>query len=207
MSCVEFRSWAQASTSAARRAGRNCWKPKARTTSNSSTRWWRPAIRNDSSRPSPTRRRAWSSCIDSAPRRKREIGTAAPAFVYLGQAIQDCSNLANQVLRQITGVSVHDTTSVNMTPGEEDAVGEPTTNGEVQSHRAAYEQIDAAAEVLRRLEPHSPVPYLVKRAVALGRMPFPALIKQLVREDSILTELYREFGISSSEGEDATKGR
>ena len=60
-------------------------------------------------------------------------------------------------------------------------------------------QIDAAAEVLRRLEPHSPVPYLVKRAVKLGRMPFPTLIKQLVREESVLTELYREFDISSAE--------
>jgi hypothetical protein len=42
------------------------------------------------------------------------------------------------------------------------------------------------------------VPYLVQRAVALGKMPFPQMIRQLVREESILSELYRELGIDST---------
>jgi predicted component of type VI protein secretion system len=53
------------------------------------------------------------------------------------------------------------------------------------------------ADLLERLEPHSPVPYLVRRAVALGSLPFPQLMKALIREDytQAITEMNRELGI------------
>lgn len=134
-----------------------------------------------------------------------KMGPAAPGFVYLGQALQDCNNLANQVLRQVSGGSGQDTASVETAAEDDDAGQSPPAAGP-QSRSEAYDQIEAAAEMLRRLEPHSPVPYLVKRAVALGRLPFPALIKQLVREESVLSELYREFGIPTSDNAGATTG-
>ena len=46
------------------------------------------------------------------------------------------------------------------------------------------------------MEPHSPIPYLIKRAVSLGRLPFPSLMRQVIREPVVLTELNREFGIA-----------
>ena len=52
-----------------------------------------------------------------------------------------------------------------------------------------------AAELLQRLEPHSPIPYLVKRAVKLGEMKFPDLMKALIRENATLDELYRLVGV------------
>ncbi|MEQ8791066.1 MAG: type VI secretion system protein TssA [Pirellulaceae bacterium] len=129
------------------------------------------------------------------------LGDAAPGFVYLRQAIEECGGLASQVRRQIAGESHEQSEQPAPSGGAHDADAAPRTgkDSETQTRLQAYQQIDAAAEVLRRLEPHSPVPYLVKRAVKLGRMPFPTLIKQLVREESVLTELYREFDISSAE--------
>jgi len=49
------------------------------------------------------------------------------------------------------------------------------------------------------LEPHSPIPYLVQRAVELGAMPFPQLMRALIRDANTLTELSRELGIKSEE--------
>jgi hypothetical protein len=49
--------------------------------------------------------------------------------------------------------------------------------------------------MLQQIEPHSPIPYLVKRAVELGALPFPRLIQQLIRDGNVLTELKREMGI------------
>jgi hypothetical protein len=43
----------------------------------------------------------------------------------------------------------------------------------------------------------------VKRAVELGRLPFPEMIKQFVREESTLCELYRELGINAPAGEES----
>jgi type VI secretion system protein ImpA len=85
--------------------------------------------------------------------------------------------------------------------GAEEAGTEPSGDGAVGTARPAgsreqaYRQLSQAAAVLRQLEPHSPIPYLVDRAVELGALPFPQLIKELVREATVLSELYRLLGI------------
>ena len=61
-----------------------------------------------------------------------------------------------------------------------------------------YRQLEQSANVLRQLEPHSPIPYLIQRAVELGSMPFPQLIRALIREPNILSELNRELGIKEA---------
>jgi type VI secretion system protein ImpA len=72
----------------------------------------------------------------------------------------------------------------------------------VQMRNDAYRQLTEAATVLQQIEPHSPIPYMIHRAVRLGRMPFPDLVGKLVREESALATLRGEFGLSSEE-EDA----
>lgn len=61
----------------------------------------------------------------------------------------------------------------------------------------AYRQLTDAANVLQRLEPHSPIPYMVHRAVQMGQMPFPKLMSQWVKEESTLDMFCRELGLSS----------
>ena len=46
-----------------------------------------------------------------------------------------------------------------------------------------------------RTEPHSPCPYLVKRAVAWGKMPLAELLQELVRGEGDLQELYGLLGM------------
>jgi len=60
-----------------------------------------------------------------------------------------------------------------------------------------YRRLNEAADLLERMEPHSPVPYLIRRAVALGALPFPEMMKELVREEfhPALKEMNRELGI------------
>jgi type VI secretion system protein ImpA len=65
----------------------------------------------------------------------------------------------------------------------------------VNARDEVYAQLTQAAATLAQLEPHSPIPYLVRRAVELGKLPFPQLVQQLVREERILTDLQREFGL------------
>jgi type VI secretion system protein ImpA len=69
----------------------------------------------------------------------------------------------------------------------------------VATRADAYRQLALAASVLKELEPHSPIPYLVQRAVELGALPFPELIKALIRDANVLTELNRELGIKPPE--------
>lgn len=84
-------------------------------------------------------------------------------------------------------------------------VSAPTDLGQVVIAReAVYAQLTQAAEALATLEPHSPIPYLVRRAVELGKLPFPQLVQKLIREEAILSELQREFGLSAATADSTT---
>jgi type VI secretion system protein ImpA len=72
----------------------------------------------------------------------------------------------------------------------------------LRTREEAYRALRKAADILRDLEPHSPIPYLIERAVELGAMPFPQLMKALIRNDSVLDEMNRELGIKEGSEEE-----
>jgi type VI secretion system ImpA family protein len=59
----------------------------------------------------------------------------------------------------------------------------PFSGGAISSRQHAYQLLEQAAEYLLSSEPHSPVPYLVRRAIRWGNMPLGSLIAELVDED------------------------
>jgi len=65
------------------------------------------------------------------------------------------------------------------------------TSGPIRSRTDAYRRLSEAADYLLRTEPHSPTPYLVKRAVEWGNMSLPELLQQIVRNEGELNEMDR----------------
>jgi type VI secretion system protein ImpA len=65
------------------------------------------------------------------------------------------------------------------------------TAGPIRTRAEAYRRLSEAADFLARTEPHSPTPYLVKRAINWGGMKFEDLLPELVRNDSDLSEIHR----------------
>ena len=63
-----------------------------------------------------------------------------------------------------------------------------------------YRQLAQIADALKRIEPHSPIPYLLERCVKLGAMPFPELMREVIREAGTLDELDRLLGLKREEG-------
>lgn len=125
-----------------------------------------------------------------------KMGSAAPGLIDLRAAVEDCRKLVKQMLTQKGGEGGESGDG----NGERGAEGGGGVAGKVGSRDQAYRQLAQAAALLRQLEPHSPIPYLIQRAVELGSMPFPQLIRALIREQNVLTELNRELGIKEPEG-------
>ena len=65
------------------------------------------------------------------------------------------------------------------------------TSGPIRSRADAYRRLSEVADYLLRTEPHSPTPYLVKRAVEWGNMSLPELLQQIVRHEGELDEIDR----------------
>jgi type VI secretion system protein ImpA len=141
-----------------------------------------------------------------------KLGEFAPAMGEVRRAIDDCQTLAQQILKK------KGPPPVEAPPPDEAAAaaeeGEATEDGEAAAPAAGrragpraltrddvYKQLADVASLLQKLEPHSPIPYLIQRACALGAMPFPRLMKELVRDENILTEMNRELGIKEESAE------
>jgi len=60
----------------------------------------------------------------------------------------------------------------------------------------AYATLEALAAYLSRIEPHSPTPYLLRRAVNWGRMPLPELMAEIIREEGDLNRLAHLLGLN-----------
>ncbi len=71
-------------------------------------------------------------------------------------------------------------------------------SGAITSREDAYRMLEAVADYLQKAEPHSPTPYLVKRAVSWGRMSLADLMQEVVREEGDITRYFSLLGIKES---------
>ncbi|MBI3469034.1 MAG: type VI secretion system protein TssA [Planctomycetes bacterium] len=124
------------------------------------------------------------------------LGSLAPGFTSLGPAIGDCRLLVQQVLAKKGPAP----SSVGEPEGAEEGAAAGGGPGRSGSREDIYRQLLTAAEALQEMEPHSPVPYLIMKAVELGRLPFPQLMQRLIREENVLTEMSRELGFVMQSG-------
>lgn len=123
------------------------------------------------------------------------LGPLAPGLGEVGKVLDSCRLFLQHALRECpeTGAKTD-----NSSGDQRSTSGPFESSAAVTSRAEAYRQLAQAAARLRELEPHSPIPYLVQRAVELGSLPFPQLMKALIRDANVLAELNREFGIKES---------
>ena len=67
----------------------------------------------------------------------------------------------------------------------------------IKSREEAFVLLEAVAGYLLRTEPHSPVPYLVRRAVAWGDMSFAELLAQFISNPAELEHMYNFLGVNN----------
>ena len=141
---------------------------------------------------------------DSTTEKMKEF---APSFSNLREAIQNCQTLTEQIKKRKGVVEVEKPNAVDQTGPE--VTGAPTASTTVtstgvierqmQSREQIYKQLAEAARLLEKLEPHSPIPYLIKHSVELGELSFPQLMQRLLQNGDVLKDLNRRLGIKSPE--------
>jgi type VI secretion system protein ImpA len=80
-------------------------------------------------------------------------------------------------------------------PSEQEAIVHP---GAIANREQAYRLLETVAAYLQKTEPHSPTPYLIKRAVAWGRMSLADLMQEVVREEGDITRFFSLLGIKEA---------
>ncbi|HKR98070.1 MAG TPA: type VI secretion system protein TssA [Candidatus Dormibacteraeota bacterium] len=68
-------------------------------------------------------------------------------------------------------------------------------SGSIATRAEAYQHLALAADFLLRTEPHSPVPYLIKRAISWGNMSLAELLAELLSKNADLPTIQALLGM------------
>lgn len=130
-------------------------------------------------------------------------GDDLPSLVRFRDTLAAIGHFARQVLaermEEAPEASAEPAPETPWPPEEEPA--EPLFAGGPIGNRAeAYRRLSEAADFLLRTEPHSPTPYLVRRAVSWGGMTLTELLAELLADNADLKTVYKLLGLRKPEG-------
>jgi type VI secretion system protein ImpA len=142
------------------------------------------------------------------------FGRESPGLTGIKQAIGDCLSLVAEIGKKKGGFApIPEPELTPQAPEEAADLGVPENSPpvlspprrpvvaslELQSRADALLQLAAVADYFRRTEPHSPVSYLIQRAVRWGEMPLEAWLQNVIHDESVLDQLRETLGLKDSD--------
>jgi type VI secretion system protein ImpA len=150
-----------------------------------------------------------------------KFGRPAPTLLELKKAIEDCRVLIADIVKKKGGLEPQPTPSEpgrkamrgffsGLLYGKEERPSQgrqgtlersidddrPAVMSLMPQDRAeALHRLAAVAEYFRRTEPHSPIAYLVQRAVRWGEMPLDEWLRDVIHDESVLGQLRETLGL------------
>ncbi|MEO6878418.1 MAG: hypothetical protein ABI205_08055, partial [Gemmatimonadaceae bacterium] len=134
----------------------------------------------------------------AAPSLSKIIGLMTEIRRYLGTVLDERGRVAapSAAAPSSPGTPVE-------SPSILDAVMQQTPNSppapvmmdQSMARTEAYRKLAEAVDTLMRIEPHSPTPYLVKRAIAWGDMSLAELMRHFIDSGYDLKSLYTMLGM------------
>jgi type VI secretion system protein ImpA len=141
--------------------------------------------------------KALGAVVDKPPtlRRLRDVLSGIESLALDGARMNgelDAPAQSAEMFEEHAGIG-----EANSAPAGSGAAG--GRSGAISSRADAYYRLAEAAEYLMRTEPHSPVPYLVKRAVQWGNMSLAELLYEFVGNADDLVAIQRLLGMRGRE--------
>ncbi|WLH43969.1 type VI secretion system protein TssA [Pseudomonas beijingensis] len=126
------------------------------------------------------------------------LGNLAPGYKSLQDVMQALLTLVEEFIamhpQQPTAVPVQ-TSPAATTPTSEPQAAPAQAFQEPANREEAYRQLLVIAGYLARTEPHSPVPYLIRRGVEWGNKPLSELLGELISADAESRRLWTLLGV------------
>ena len=129
-----------------------------------------------------------------------------PGTSLLKKALEDIQTLVKRLLEE---KRAEEPDAEIETPTEEatgersetGAVGGNTTAvaaGAIQNRKDALKRLADLADYFRKTEPHSPLSYLIQRAVKWGEMPLESWLQDVIKDESVLFQLRQTLGFNTN---------
>jgi type VI secretion system protein ImpA len=131
----------------------------------------------------------------------KHFGRDAPSLLAVKKALEDCSALVERIVKEkrILEPDAIPAQGEGQAAGEGGPLAEFAPPGSVpfapQDRADALRRLSAVADFFRRTEPHSPVAYLVQRAVQWGQMPLDAWLREVIGDEVVLARVRETLGL------------
>lgn len=73
--------------------------------------------------------------------------------------------------------------------------------GAISNRKDALKRLNDIAEFFSKTEPHSPISYIVQRAVKWGNMPLELWLQDVIKDDTVLFNLRQTLGFNTTSGD------
>lgn len=124
-----------------------------------------------------------------------------PGLGTLKKSIDDVRSVVEKLLKEkrVLEPDAVDTSVVQDEPENSGAetASSSATSGPIHTRQEALRRLAEVAGFFRRTEPHSPVSYLVQRAINWGQMPLETWLQDVIKNDGVLDHLRETLGLST----------
>jgi type VI secretion system protein ImpA len=133
-----------------------------------------------------------------------KFGREAPSLLGLKDSIEGCRTLVERILKEKRKLEPDATPAPAVEPQKTETPERvaPVSGGlslQPQDRADALRRLAAVAAFFRRTEPHSPVAYLVQRAVQWGDMPLEHWLEEVIKDDTVLAHVRETLGLKATE--------
>jgi type VI secretion system protein ImpA len=126
-------------------------------------------------------------------------GAQSPGWSHIETALRSVHDLIHNLLRDRNALPGDGAAPADPGEGgEPDADGRPA-NSSARSRHEAIQHLSQAAAYFSSAEPHSPVGYLIRRAIRWANMPFEDLLAELLKDGQPLDQVKDVLGLTRNE--------
>jgi type VI secretion system protein ImpA len=122
-----------------------------------------------------------------------------PGLSHLTKTLEGIRNLLDKVVKE-KRIEEPDATDAAAEGADGEAGAAAGPAGAIRAREQALAQLAQVADYFRRNEPHSPVSYLVQRAIAWGQMPLDAWLVDVIKDNNVLAGLRETLGLKGESG-------
>ena len=124
-----------------------------------------------------------------------------PGLSLLNKSLDDVHSLVKKLLEEKRleepGEADYSAEGESGESAASDGSAPGSASGPVQSRKDAIRRLAEIAAFFQRTEPHSPVAYLVQRAVKWGNMPLENWLQDVIKDETVLYQLRQTLGLNT----------
>src|SRR5262249_18925570 len=126
------------------------------------------------------------------------FGSQTPGLGRLKGSLEDMRSLVEKIVREKRLTEPDPVAQIEGSANDEGLFGARSSDevsagggsaGVIRSRQDALRKLNEVAEYFSRTEPHSPVSYLVQRAIKWGSMPLDSWLEDVIKDENVLERL------------------